>query len=95
MNEDIIELYKIDEELDNSEYKTNDYITAFEKIYEKFEGYFGIKTEMEEWGLDENGKEIKHTLKEYKKFYDKLIKNIYSMLIKKEYKRIIKMESLQ
>ena len=88
MNEDIIELYKIDEELQNSNYTLEDFKTAFEKIYERFEGYFGIKTEMEEWGLDEDGNEINHTLKEYKNYYHKLTINIYNMLINKEYKRI-------
>ena len=88
MNEDIKELYKIDEELDNSKYKKEDFMNALNEIYEKFEGYYGIKTEMEEWLINEEGEQINKTFEEIKKFYFKLTEKIYKMLIKKEYKRI-------
>ena len=88
MNEDIKELYKIDEELDNSKYKKEDFIKALNDIYERFEGYYGIKTEMEEWLIDENGEQINKTINEMKNFYYKLTEKIYKMLIEKEYKRI-------
>lgn len=88
MNEDILELYKIDEELQNSEYKTKDFIKALNDIYERFEGYFGIKTKMEEWLTNEDGEIIKRTFREMENFYYKLNLEIYQMLIEKEYKRI-------
>ena len=88
MNEDIKELYEIDKELDESKMKRDDYITALEKIYERFEGYYGIKTEMVEWLLNEKGETKFKTDNQIKRFYLNLIERIYNMLIKKEYNRI-------
>lgn len=95
MNEDILELYRIDQTLQNSNYKKEDFIKALSDIYERFEGYFGIKTEMEEWLIDENGEQIKKTFREMENFYYKINLEIYQMLIKKEYKRIFSINKIE
>lgn len=84
----------------NYELKTNslqeksDYEKALNNLYENFEGYYGIVSEFDEWGTNEDGEQIKHSEKETKKFYEYISDLIYNMLIKKAFKKTNELEKL-
>lgn len=86
MDWELKQLYRIDQELIDSEHQIDDIKNAISNIYEVFEGYFGIRTEMDEWNIDENGNIKKHSDREIRLFYNHMRHKIYKMLIEKEYK---------
>ena len=88
MNWELKQLFEIDKELQDSDYKIEDIKNALNNIYETFEGYFGIKTEMDEWNLDENGDVIEHNHRQCENFYYSMQNRIYKILIEKEYKSL-------
>ena len=88
LNWAIEKIYIINSELQNSDYLIADLQKALNDLYENFDGYFGIRTEMEEWNLDENGEVIPHNFSETENFYYKISFKIYKILIDKEYKAL-------
>lgn len=63
----------------------SDYENALNEIYENFDGYFGVKTEFDEWTTNEDGEIIEHTEEETKKFYEKIWDMTYKIMLKKEF----------
>ena len=88
MNWELERLYIIEKELLDSDYKPDDIKKALSDIYETFEGYYGIRSEMDEWNIDESGEIIEHTNLEIKAFHNHIKYKIYKMLIEKEYKAL-------